>query len=95
MRQRDEFVEEMKAKLDAWNAEIDKLTAKARQASAEARVKYQEDIERLKKRQAETQLRLEELQYASEAAWETVRQGMEESWELMRKAFRDASSRFK
>ncbi|MBL1267430.1 MAG: hypothetical protein COA87_006700 [Halomonas sp.] len=95
MRQRDEFVEEMKARLDEWNADIDKLTAKARQASDEARVKYQKDIERLKKRQAETQQRLDELQHASEAAWETVRQGMEDSWELMRKAFRDASSRFK
>lgn len=95
MSQRDEFIEEMKAKLDEWNAEIDKLAAQARQASDDARVKYHEDIEQLKKRQAETQERLEELRHASEEAWDTVRQGMDDSWELMRKAFRDASSRFK
>ncbi|MGY4879190.1 hypothetical protein ACLUEY_15065 [Vreelandella aquamarina] len=95
MSQRDEFVEDMKARLDEWNAEIDKLTAKAHQANDDAREKYKEDIERLKQRQAETEQRLEELQHASSEAWDTIREGMEDSWELMQKAFRDASSRFK
>ena len=39
MSQRDEFVEEMKARLDEWNQDIDELIAKARHASDEARVK--------------------------------------------------------
>ncbi|RDB42501.1 hypothetical protein DU490_12685 [Halomonas sp. DQ26W] len=90
MSNRDEFVEQMKARLDEWNAEIDELAARARHASDEARVKYEEDIERLKQRRDETRRRLDELQHASEAAWDSLRQGMEESWELMRKAFRDA-----
>lgn len=90
MSRRDEFVEQMKARLDEWNAEIEALAARARQASVEAQARYHDDIERLKRRRDETQRRLEELQYASEAAWDALQQGLDDAWELMRKALRDA-----
>lgn len=95
MNKRDDFIERMKANLEAWNAEIDILAAKAREVGDEARVKYHDDIERLKQRRDETRELLEELQQTSEAAWGTLRQGLEESWERLRKAFADASSHFK
>lgn len=92
MNRRDEFVEQMKARLDEWNAEIDALSERARRAGAEAQTRYQEDIERLKQRRDETRRRLEALQFAGEAAWDSLQQGLEEAWELMRKAWRDASA---
>lgn len=95
MSKRDDYIARMKANLDAWNAEIDLLVARAREAGAEARVKYHDDIERLKRRRDETRELLEELQQTGEAAWSTLRQGLEESWERLRKAFADASSHFK
>jgi uncharacterized coiled-coil DUF342 family protein len=90
MSRRDEFIEQMKARLDEWNAEIDALAARARQAGAEAQARYHDDIERLRRRRDETRRRLEELQYASEAAWDSLQQGLDDAWELMRKALRDA-----
>ncbi|MCE8035951.1 MAG: hypothetical protein LPK20_06930 [Halomonas sp.] len=93
MNRRDEFIERMKAQLDEWNAEIEALAERARQASAEAQVRYQDDIERLRRRRDETWRRLEELQYASEAAWDTLQQGLDDAWELLRKALRDAQRR--
>lgn len=47
MRKHDEFVEEMKARLDEWHADIDKLTANTLQASDEARGKYQISTKRI------------------------------------------------
>ncbi|QTP60598.1 hypothetical protein HNO53_18900 [Billgrantia antri] len=90
MNRRDEFVEQMKARLDEWNAEIEALAARARRAGAEAQTRYHDDIERLRRRRDETRRRLEELQYASEAAWDSLQQGLDDAWELMRKALRDA-----
>lgn len=95
MNKRDDFIERVKANLDAWNAEIDILVARAREAGDEARVKYHDDIERLKRHRDETRELLEELQQTSEAAWGTLHQGLEESWERLRKACRDAASHFK
>ena len=37
---RDAYVQKLKAKMDEWNAEIDKLAAKADQADAETKIKY-------------------------------------------------------
>ncbi|MFY0991825.1 hypothetical protein [Halomonas sp. C05BenzN] len=95
MNNRDDFIERMKANLDAWNAEIERLAARAREAGEEARVRYHDDIERLKQRRDETRELLEELEQTGEAAWGTLRQGVEESWQRLRKAFDDAASHFR
>ena len=49
MSTRDAYVEKMKANLDAWNASIDNLEAKARVAEADAQNTYNEQIEALRK----------------------------------------------
>jgi hypothetical protein len=95
MNNRDEYIRKTKAKLDEWDAEIDKLAARAEAAQADARIKYHEHLETLRKQRDENMERLRELQTASEGAWESVRKGMEDSWERMNKAFKDATDRFK
>lgn len=47
MSEKDAYVEKMKAKLDEWNAEIDKLQAKAKQAEADAEIQYNDEISAL------------------------------------------------
>lgn len=95
MSDRDEYIRKTKARLEEWDAEIDKLSARAEAAQADAKVKYQEHLETLRKQRDANMERLRELQTASEGAWESVRKGMEESWERMNKAFKEASERFK
>ena len=41
MNERDAYVEKMKAKLDEWNAELDRLSAKMSAAEADANLEYQ------------------------------------------------------
>jgi len=50
MASKDEYVQKLHAKLDVWNAEIDKLKAKAEKAQAESRVEHQEQIKNLQQK---------------------------------------------
>ena len=48
MADRKAQVDWMKARLDEWNAEIDKVEARMRQASAEARLRYEEQLREMR-----------------------------------------------
>ena len=48
MSSRDDYLDQFKAKLDEWNAEIDKLESNARQAQADAKVQYDKQLEALR-----------------------------------------------
>lgn len=52
MSSRDEYIRKMQAKLEEWNAEIDKLSAKAGDVTAEVKIEYSDHIESLKAKQA-------------------------------------------
>jgi peptidoglycan hydrolase CwlO-like protein len=55
MADKDAYVQKLHAKLDEWNAEIDKLKAKADKAEADSRVEYQKQIENLKQKREKAQ----------------------------------------
>lgn len=95
MSDREEYVKKMKAKIDEWDAEIDKVSAKTEQAQADAKLKYQAQLEELRKQRDRGLEQLQEMQAASADAWESMRKGMEESWNSMNKAFKEALDRFK
>ena len=44
---REQYEEKMKAQLQEWNAELDKMQAKLKQADAGTRLKAQEQLEKL------------------------------------------------
>lgn len=92
---RDAYVKKLKAKMDEWNAEIDKLEAKASQASADSQIKYQQQIEQLKEQRAEAERRMDELSRASGGAWEDLKAGVDGAWQALGEAIQSASSRFK
>ena len=95
MNERDAYVEKMKAKLDEWNAELDRLSAKMSTAEADANLEYQKTKKQLIKQRDEAIQRLDSLQSASENAWQDMRKGFESAWGIMGKTFSDAMDRFK
>lgn len=92
---RQAYVEKMKAKLDEWNADIDKLEARAASAREDVQIGVQRHLDELKAARADATRRLKELQDAGLDAWESVRHGAEAAWDDMAKAFREAADRFK
>ena len=95
MNTRECYIETMKTKLDEWNLELDKLSAKANAAKADAQLDYRKQIEALRKHRDEAGRKLEKLTAASDDAWDDMREGVESAWNKMSHAFSSARERFK
>ena len=61
MTNRDEYLEKFKAKLDEWNAEIDKFEHSAREAQADAKAQYDKQLESLREMRDEAQKKYSEM----------------------------------
>ncbi len=92
---RDVFVKKMQAKLDEWNAEIDKLEAQSRQKEVEFQEDLQKRIEELKTKRQSTRKKLEELQSAGGSAWQDLKAGVEEAASALGQALDSARTRFR
>lgn len=95
MSGRDAFVNAMKAKIDEWNADIDKVEARAKQAAASAQGDYKELLTELRKRRDEASVKLRELQATNESAWSDMRVGFEKAWADLAGAFQHAMQRYR
>ena len=95
MSNRDEFIRTMQEKLAEWNLEVDKLTIKAHEASADVKQEFNEQIELLKVKQADARLKIKELQHAGENALADLKSGAELAWAAMDEAIASARLRFK
>ncbi|MFO7727361.1 MAG: hypothetical protein R6X11_03445 [Desulfonatronovibrio sp.] len=92
---RDAYIQKLKAKIDEWNADLDKLAAKADQADGQRKIKYQQQIEELREKRRDFEKKLENLKNASESAWEDMKEGMEKSWQTWKESFSRAKTEFK
>ncbi len=95
MNDREVYIDKMKAKLDEWNADINKLQAKANGAEADMKQKYDQEIQHLKEQREEAADKLAELQKAGDGAWKDLKSGMEDAWNSLGKSVDSAFSRFK
>ena len=91
---RDAYVEKLKAQLDEWNTDIDKLAAKAAQAEAKAKIKYQNQLDDLRAKRDDVRDKLLAVQQAGDGAWEDLKEGLENSWEILKMSFNKAKTEF-
>ncbi len=71
MNKKDAYVEKLKAQLDIWKADIDKLEAKARKATADAKVMYEERIGEVRSKWEATKDKLMDIE--DEDEWEDLK----------------------
>lgn len=95
MSNREAYIRKFQAQLDEWNADIDKLEAKAQKSKADAKIEYQKHLEQLRAKRDNAASKLEELKSASDDAWEDVKRGAEDAWQTCSDAVKKAVSRFK
>ncbi len=95
MVDKSEYIEKAKARLDQWNAEIEKLKAKADEAEADAKVGYQKQIEEIRAQRDEAEKKMKEMQAASGDAWHEMKAGLDKAWDDLGKAFQNAMARFR
>jgi hypothetical protein len=91
---RREYVEKLKAQLDTWNVEIDKLEAQTKQTMTEMNHEFEQQWSRLQAKRKEVESRLEELRQSGEGAWEDLKVGAESAWTALGEALKSAKARF-
>lgn len=94
MTNKEAYQQQLQAKLDEWNAEIEKLRAKAQGAAADSQIEYNQQVEQLERKRDEAKQKLSELQQASEGAWEHLKTGAEKAWNDLGEAVSSAKSKF-
>ena len=94
MTTRDEFVGDIKKKIDEWNAEIGKAEAKFQHATAEVRLHYAEQIAEMKKRRVEAEEQMRKAAAKSAKDWEEGRRQFEAAFDDIAGGFQRAWSRF-
>jgi len=95
MKDRKEYIDQMSAKLKEWDAEIQKLVAKADKAKADIKADYQQELDELRNKREEAQQKLKEIQQAGEDAWEELKDGIEKSWKTLGDSIKSAFRKLK
>ncbi|WP_237067451.1 hypothetical protein [Microbulbifer guangxiensis] len=90
---RSAYEQKARAKLKEWNAEIDKLSAKAEQAGADMRIKYRDEIDKLQSKRDSMNKKLEQLHGKSGDAWDELKDGLEDAWSDMKRSIERARDR--
>lgn len=80
--------------LKKTDAEVDKLQAKADQATGDAKVAYQKEIENLKEKRAVAAKKLDELGDASADSWDDAKEGFTEAYQALYDAYKEAVANF-
>jgi len=95
MAEKDDYIAKAKARLDQWNAEIEKLQAKAAEAETDAKIEYDKQIAELRKQRDEGEAKLKEMREASDDAWQDMKSGFDSAWDSVSNAFEKAMARFR
>ena len=92
---RDNVRRRLESSLREWDAQIEKLRARARIAQADLKLKYYREIKSLQRRRETFQDRFEELKKSKDDAWVTLKSGTEKAMSELRQALDKAMSKFK
>jgi multidrug resistance efflux pump len=92
---RKAYIDKLATQLKQWDAELEKMEAKAQKAKADVKADYNRQIQELRRKKAVAKNRLEEVKNAGEDAWKELKSGAEEAFKDMKNAFQSALSKFK
>ncbi|MEL6744607.1 MAG: coiled coil domain-containing protein [Pseudomonadota bacterium] len=94
MSMKEAYVEKIQARLNQWDTEIENLKSKAAEASADAKIEYERQVDELQGMQKETQAKLDELRAAGDDAWTDLKAGVENAWDSLERASHKIVERF-
>ena len=81
---RDAYIQRLKAMLDDWNAEIERLTAREDKAGPNAKIEYHKKLDELRTKRDDLEDRIDAMQKAGDDAWEDLKFDLESSWEFLK-----------
>ena len=91
---RDQYVEELKSKLDEWNQQIDNVEKQMHAASTDAQARYEAQLAEMRKQFAAAEKNFQTLAKSQADEWEKQRKNFENAWNDISAGFGRAWSRF-
>ncbi|QDV18389.1 hypothetical protein Pan153_30470 [Gimesia panareensis] len=86
-QKRDEYAAKLQEKLDEMNAEIAKLKDKGADLKDDAKVKWNEQLDELKKRRDHVSVKLKEFNESSAEAWAGLKKDLDIAWKNLKQAY--------
>ena len=80
------YQQKLQAQLDEWGAEIDKLQAKSDKVGADARIEYDQQIQKLLSMKTDAEQKMKNLKNAGQGAWEDLKTGLDSAWDALGRA---------
>jgi TolA-binding protein len=93
--QKENYQQKIESQLDEWRADIDRLREIAKNATAETKLKYQENIDRLELKLDEGKSKLKDLKESGGEAWESIKDGADSIWDTMKATFADVKEKLR
>ena len=92
MNKQSEYVTRMESQLKKWDAEVDALAVKGKEASAASHAAYEKQIEHLRSGREAMKKSFHEMQVATADAGAKMQANVEVAWETMQKALAKVSA---
>ena len=94
MNTREEYEQKAQAKLNALNAEINKLKIKAAEAEADAKIQYTQEVDKLSFIKNQLSEKLTKLKDAGKSDWEDTKSDFEKLSNSAENTLRSVISKF-
>lgn len=91
MNEKQAYAQELQTQLDEFNAEIERLKARADKAEEPW---HQQQVEMLQEKHRQAREKLGELRDAGDDAWEDMKEGITTAWDAVGQAVKSAAKRF-
>jgi hypothetical protein len=88
------FEQKMEARLEKWEAQVQIMRARAKEAGAETKAEIAKELDELEERSDAARNKLRDVRKSSGQAWEDLKGGIEDSWRAFERALAAAGSRF-
>jgi hypothetical protein len=92
---KEAYLEKHEAQLRAWEAEIQKLEAKAAAANADVKIVYYEQLQALYSKRDRVREELRALKSAGAEAWGSLKTGLEDAWDDLKSGMKGAVENFR
>ena len=87
-------VDQRDAELREWKAKLERLQTEIDRAPANARIRYDNELQSLREQFNSLQIRWTEVKANSSEAWQDLKGGLSEAWDKFKKSMHTAPSRF-
>jgi len=92
---RNEFISNMKDRLDQLDEQIEEMKHKGEKMDAEARKEYENRLHDLRDKRREAKRMINDLHAASEDKWQQLKDETEHAWKALGNSFNYFKSHFK